>query len=101
MAIARTNRREKRFDKLCKKLPERIQTLVDLALAAFLEDPTNPILKAHPLRDTKKGRHREGSTSISVTFHYRAICVGTETENVWYWVGSHECYNVFVGSRRK
>lgn len=101
MATARTNHREKRFDKLCKKLPKKIQTLVDLALAAFLEDPTNPILESHPLKDRKKGQHKKGSTAISVTGHYRAICVVTETENVWYWVGSHESYNGFVGSRRK
>ena len=101
MALARTNQRTSKFDKLYEKLPKRIRPLVDLALAAFLENPDNPILKAHPLKDGGKGRHKTGSTSITVTRRYRAICVVTKTKNLWYWVGSHESYNGFVGSRRK
>lgn len=84
MATARTNQRTSKFKKLYGKLPKEIRRLADLVLAAFLENPDDPALEAHPLRDTKKGRRKTGSTSISVTKRYRAICVVTETENIWY-----------------
>ncbi len=57
----------------------------------------DPVLGNHSLKDTKKGRHRKGSRAVSVTLKYRAIYVVEGRTNVWYWIGSHEDYNNFVG----
>jgi hypothetical protein len=38
-----------------------------------------------------------GSRSVAITRRYRAIYVVDGDTNVWYWCGSHEDYNNFVG----
>ena len=61
--------------------------------------PFSSALGNHPLDDTRRGRHKKGSCSISVSHRYRAIYVVDEDTNVWYWIGSHEDYNVFTGRK--
>jgi hypothetical protein len=73
-----------------------------LAVAAFelfLEDPSHPSLRHHPLGDNKKGQHKSGSFSVSITLRYRAIYTKDGDTNVWYWIGSHSDYNAFIGSK--
>jgi hypothetical protein len=85
------------YKKLLAGLPAGVRFLADEAFKLFLANPSDPILKNHPLEDTKKGRHRKGSRAVSVTYRYRAIYVIDGPTNVWYWIGSHEDYNNFVG----
>lgn len=87
-------------------LPGRIQSKAEELFGIFMKDPYDPILENEDLYDTKRGRHRRGSRSVSVTRRYRAIYVvdngtkGDEPEQYcWYWVGSHEDYNNFIGSK--
>ena len=97
------------FKKQLAALPERIQDAACEAFEAFKNDPFEPTLENHGLSDSKKGRHRKGSRAVSVTRRYRAIYVEDDNQrfvpslpkrvNVWYWIGSHEDYNNFIGSK--
>lgn len=91
------NVRTKQFKEMFSQLPENIQALADHAYAAFLENPTAPVLANHELYDTRRGRHRLGSRAVSVTHLYRAIYVVDGDTNVWYWIGSHTDYDQFTG----
>ena len=82
---------------MLERLPSEIQEAAEGAFRFFLENPHHPILRNHPLHDTKKGRHRNGSNAVAITRRYRAIYVTEGPTNVWYWIGSHEDYNNFVG----
>lgn len=100
--------RTSKFKADTSKLPERIQELAKHLFKLFQANPNDPILDTHNLADTKKGRHRKGSRAVAVSARYRAIYVidngktGNEEAQVcWYWIGSHESYNGFVGSKRK
>ena len=81
------------------KLPERIQKLAKLAFHQFLTDPDHPALRRHELKDTKKGRHRKGTFSVSITKQYRALYVVDDDTNVWYWVGNHNDYENYSGKK--
>jgi len=70
----------------------------------FAKDPNAPVLCTEELFDSKKGRHRNGSKSVRITLRYRAIYVidhGPDGKGApqafWYWIGSHESYNGFIG----
>jgi hypothetical protein len=80
-------------------LPERIQRLATAAFHLFEDDPDHPSLRLHPLDDMKKGRHENGSVSVSLTGGYRAIYVVRGNVNLWYWIGSHSDYNTFAGRK--
>jgi hypothetical protein len=86
---------------LLNGLPQRIREIADLTFQAFEKNPLSPMLGLHALHDTRQGRHQNGSYSVSVTSRYRAIYVVDGQTNVWYWIGSHEDYNTFVGSKKK
>ncbi len=81
------------------RLPANVQEIARQAFQRFREDPASAALEHRALKDTDRGQHRDGSFKVSITYRYRAIYVvdhQTNT-NVWYWVGSHEDYNNFVG----
>jgi len=96
----RNNVRTKSYRDLLSKLPANIAALAEEAFAFFLADPNHPVLANHPLYDTRRGQHREGSRSVSITRRYRAIYVVDGDTNVWYWIGTHEAYNSFTGSSK-
>ncbi len=81
------------------RLPAHIQKIAKQVFERFCGNPACPAIEHRGLKDTSKGRHRDGSFKVSVTYRYRAIyVVDRETStNVWYWIGSHEDYNNFVG----
>ena len=93
------NCRAKSYRERLARLPESIAKLAELAFRKFLEDPYAPALHNHELEDTSKGQHRLGSRSVYVNLRYRAIYVVDGNVNVWYWVGSHEDYNNFIGAK--
>ena len=39
------------------------------------------------------------SSSVSITMQYRAIYTVDGTDNVWYWIGTHADYDVFIGKK--
>ncbi len=94
------------YKKRLALLPVPIQNLAQLLYLKFREDPWDPGLRAHPLADSKKGRHRPGSISVEITRRYRAIYNidngpdgHDEPQYCWYWIGTHEEYNNFIGSK--
>ncbi len=97
MSTGQANVRTAAYKKMLAGLPEHIQEAAEGAFRRFLVDPNDPALRNHPLKDSKKGRHRAGSRAVSVTLRYRAVYVTDGPTNVWYWIGSHEDYNNFVG----
>ena len=97
MSHGQPNVRTRNFKKLLERLPPHIQQAASEAFHFFLKNPHHEMLNRHDLKDTKKGRHRNGSVSISLVQNYRAIFVLDGSTNVWYWIGSHEDYNNFVG----
>ncbi len=93
------NCRTREFKDLFAKLPKRIQELAKAAYRQFRANPDHPSLRRHSLEDSDKGRHRAGSFSVSITMRYRAIYAVDGTVNVWYWIGSHNDYENFVGRK--
>jgi hypothetical protein len=93
----RRNCRTKSYRDCLPNIPEAIRNLAEQAFKVFLRDPYAPSLHNHELEDSKKGRHRNGSRSVYINLRYRAIYVVDGDVNVWYWVGSHEDYNDFIG----
>jgi hypothetical protein len=79
-------------------LPARIQELAEAAFRQFVQDPTHHALRLHALADNDKGNHKKGSFSVSITMKDRAIYVVDGNTNVWYWIGTHNDYDKFVGS---
>jgi hypothetical protein len=97
MSTGQPNVRTTAFKKQLARLPSHIREAAEGAFEQFLENPNAPALANQLLTDTKKGRHRAGSHAVTVTIRYRAIYVPDGPTNVWYWIGSHEEYNNFVG----
>ncbi len=80
-------------------LPQHIQRLAQAAYEMFRKDPHHPSLRLHSLEDSDKGRHRKGSLSVSITMKYRAIYAVDGETNVWYWIGTHNDYENFIGKK--
>jgi hypothetical protein len=81
------------------KLSEPIQQLAASAFRVFRQNPDHPALRRHALKDNDKGRHRKGSFSVSITMQYRALYVIDGDVNVWYWIGTHNAYENFIGKK--
>lgn len=96
---ATRNVRTVAFKRQQAQLPDVIRQLADGAFQQFREDPLHPSLRRHALNDNKRGQHRTGSYSVSVTMKYRAIYVRDGDTNVWYWIGSHADYDTFTGAK--
>jgi hypothetical protein len=94
-----SNRRTRQFKEMFARLPKPIQELAKAAFRQFRANPDHPSLCRHPLEDTDKGRHRTGSFSVSITMKYRAIYAVDGTVNAWYWIGSHNDYENFIGKK--
>ncbi len=101
MSVGRNNKnvRTKQYKRLLARLPENIAGLAREAFKTFLEDPEALILRNHSLDNERKSPHKDGSRAVSVTRPYRAIYVVDGDTNVWYWIGTHENYNIFTGRK--
>ncbi len=97
-ARATRNVRTRDYHALCDRLPRAIRELAELSFTTFVRNPDHPALRRHQLADTEKGRHRAGSWSVSITMKYRALYAVDGDTNVWYWIGSHNDYENFIGS---
>ncbi len=101
MSVGRGNRnvRTKAYKSRLAHSGEHVAKLAEQAFKLFLANPEDPALHNHPLDDTHRGRHRRQSRAVSITLCYRAIYVVDGDTNVWYWIGSHEDYNIFTGRK--
>lgn len=93
------NRTTRQFREQLAGLPAHILELTRQACLLFDRDPSHPSLRHHELKDTRKGRHEEGSFSVSITMQYRAIYVVRGAVNIWYWIGTHADYATFTGRK--
>lgn len=74
-----------KFKKQYKKLPIKFQEQFDSRLKQFLRDPTNPVLRNHPL----KGKFL-GYWSLNVNGDIRAIYKNVENHLIIFaLIGSH------------
>jgi len=99
------SKRTPKYKKMEAELPAHIFELSEKLFEVFDANPNDPRIDSHPLDDTRKGRHKKGSVAVEITKRWRAIYVIDNGENgdeelqyCWYWVGSHEKYNNFVGT---
>jgi hypothetical protein len=99
MSSASRNVRTRDFRALFAELPPPIQRAARAAFRAFLIDPAHPALRHHALGDSRRGHHRANSFSVSITMQYRAIYTVDSDVNVWYWVGTHNDYENFIGRK--
>jgi len=74
-----------KFKKQYKKLPVNFQKQFDERLLLFLEDPTNPVLRVHPL----KGSY-SGYWSMNVSGDLRALYLKKGDELIIFaLIGTH------------
>lgn len=74
-----------KFKKQYKKLPVKFQLLFDERLLLLLEDPTNPVLRTHPL----KGSY-SGYWSMNVSGDIRALYLKKGDEIIIFaLIGTH------------
>jgi len=99
MSVGTKNVRSREFHKLLAELPPAVQRAADEAYRFFQKNPDHPALRRHALKDTHRGRHREGSWSVSVTMRYRALYFVDGDTNVWYWIGSHADFDSLAGEK--
>ncbi len=98
--------RTREFIKAFEQLPSEIKSLAERIYEIFCAHPDDERLRTNSLEDSKKAKHRDGSYSVQIGYRYRAIYVidrgpnNDEAEQYcWYWIGSHESYNNFIGSK--
>ena len=74
-----------KFKKQYKKLPNRIQLQFDERFLLFLDDPTAPALRVHPL----KGKY-QGYWSMNITGDIRALYLHVGEELIIFaLIGTH------------
>lgn len=73
MNISFTDRFKKRFNKLSPKVRKQFEERIEF----FIENPSNPILRMHPLKGNLAGLR-----AFSVTGDYRVIYRILDRENV-------------------
>ena len=98
-SFRKRNRTSRQFREQLSVLPAEVIELTKKAARFFHDNTSHRSLRHHELKPTKKGQHTAGSFSVSVNMQYRAIyVVANDGVNVWYWIGTHADYDVFVGT---
>lgn len=74
-----------KFKKQYKKLPIKIQKKFDDRIILFVEDPTNPVLRVHPLQGSYSGYW-----SMNISGDLRAVYLKRSDELVIFaLIGTH------------
>ena len=79
------------FWKNYQKLPSEIQDLTDKKFLLFRSDPFHPSLSF-----SKKG----SVWTVDIGLYYRAIAWREKDTIVWFWIGTHEDYNILMNRFR-
>ena len=69
------------------KLPESTQNLARKQYQLLKEDPFH-----HSLRFKKVKNFR----SVRIGMHYRALGIESDSDIVWFWIGSHSDYDRLI-----
>jgi hypothetical protein len=80
-----------RFWAAYRELPAEIRLRAREAYKLFRDNP------AHPGLHFKKVHDREPIYAARVTRGYRAVGVLDGDEITWFWIGSHDGYDRFLG----
>lgn len=99
--------RTREYMQRLEALPAEVRSAAEALWLKFKHDPRGFLTRySHPLIDSHTGHHRPGSVSVRIGPRYRAIMAIDRGEDglgelqyCWYWIGSHESYNKYVGTR--
>ncbi len=80
------------FWKLHDALPAHIQRLAKRNYEYLKADSTHRSVQFKKL----SGQSKHQYASARVGDHYRALCVLTDDDALWFWIGSHETYNKLI-----
>jgi len=79
------------FWKCYEKLPLEVKDLADRKFSMFRCRPFHPSL----------GFSKKGVVwTVDIGLHYRAIAWREQDTLVWFWIGSHEDYNILMNRFR-
>ncbi|BAP55977.1 hypothetical protein THII_1680 [Thioploca ingrica] len=81
------------FRKSFADLPKLIQQQAKTVYKQFIKDPYHPSLQFKRIHSTKP------IYSVRINLDYRAIGILQENEIIWFWIGSHNCYEKLIQRR--
>lgn len=85
------SRRLNSFKKLFRLLPEEVKDLARKNYKLWRRDPRHTSLHFKQLKNKKKHQW-----SIRIGNDWRALAVEDGDDLLWYWIGSHEEYNILI-----
>lgn len=80
-----THRTTPHFWKCYQNLPERVQNLADQKFELLESNPRHPSLRLKKVTDQL--------WSVRVGLRYRALATLSESDLIWFWIGSHAEYD--------
>jgi hypothetical protein len=80
-----------RFWECYQALPADIQHLADQSFDLLKSNPRHPSLHLK-----KVGRF----WSARVTLYYRALAIESESDLIWFWIGTHGAYDKLIGTKK-
>ena len=84
------SRTTSRFWDAYADLPERVKRRARKAYELFEENPRYPSLRF------KKVHGSRPIYSVRITRDYRAVGIQKEESIIWFWIGSHEDYDLLL-----
>ena len=85
-----TSRTTKRFRKLLADLPPHVQKQAREAYIAWTRDPWQPKLQFKQIHATRP------IFSARIGIDWRAVCIQTDDQALWYFIGSHADYDKLI-----
>lgn len=78
------------FSKAFEKLPQEVQQKARRTYLTWKENPYHPSLHYKQIHETQP------IFSVRVSLSYRALGILEGDTMIWFWIGSHEEYNVLL-----
>jgi hypothetical protein len=85
-----TSRTTARFRAAFAALPEPIRQRAKRAYALFRENPQHPSLRYKQVHATR------AIFSVRIGSGYRALAVREGDDIIWFWIGTHDDYDVLL-----
>ncbi len=79
-----------KFRACLEKLPDHIRVKARKSYSLWLENPLHPSLQFKQIHSISP------IYSVRISLGYRALGVLEEDIMVWFWIGSHEAYNLMI-----
>jgi hypothetical protein len=84
-----------RFWRFYRKLPGEVKEQARETYKLFRNDPY------HPSLHFKRVHSRRPIFSVRINIDYRAVGIMDGGEIVWFWIGSHQEYDILIKRLRK